>query len=61
MTIRNLNAARRGSVINSKGRISIPVSIRERLGLKAGGRVKFVIRHDGSVVMLPVRPAVKAV
>ena len=48
------------SVITAKGRISIPKEIRDHLGLKAKGRVKFSIRPDGSVVLLPA-PSISAV
>ncbi len=40
-----------------KGQATIPKAIREHLGLKPGDRVKFFIHPDGSVVLLPKRPA----
>ncbi|MFZ1096737.1 MAG: AbrB/MazE/SpoVT family DNA-binding domain-containing protein [Xanthobacteraceae bacterium] len=43
------------SAITTKGRITIPKTIREHLGLKSGDRVKFFIHLDGSVVLLPKR------
>ena len=43
------------SVVTAKGQICIPKQIRDHLGLKARGRVKFSIRPDGSVVLLPAR------
>ena len=45
------------SVINAKGRMTIPKAIRDHLRVKPGDRVKFFIRPDGSVVMLPKLPA----
>jgi antitoxin PrlF len=45
------------SAITTKGQATIPKTIREHLGLKSGDRVKFFIHPDGSVVLLPKRPA----
>jgi antitoxin PrlF len=45
------------SAITTKGQATIPKAIREHLGLKPGDRVKFFIHPDGSVVLLPKRPA----
>ncbi len=45
------------SAITSKGQATIPKAIREHLGLKPGDRVKFFIHPNGSVVLLPKRPA----
>jgi AbrB family looped-hinge helix DNA binding protein len=45
------------SAITTKGQATIPKAIREHLGLKSGDRVKFFIHPDGSVVLLPKRPA----
>ena len=39
------------------GQATIPKAIREHLGLKSGDRVKFFMHPDGSVVLLPKRPA----
>lgn len=44
------------SAMTRKGQVTIPKEIRERLGLKAGDRVKFFVDPDGSVVLLPKRP-----
>jgi antitoxin PrlF len=44
------------SALTSKGQATIPKAIREHLGLKPGGRIKFFIHPDGSVVILPTRP-----
>ena len=45
------------SAITSKGRATIPKAIRDHLRLKPGDRVKFFVHPDGSVVLLPKRPA----
>jgi antitoxin PrlF len=45
------------SAITTKGQATIPKAIRDHLGLKAGDRVKFFVHPDGSVVLLPKRPA----
>ncbi len=45
------------STVTAKGQTTIPKEIRDKLGLKAGSRIKFFLRHDGEVVMLPVAPA----
>ena len=45
------------SAITSKGQATIPKAVREHLQLAPGDRVKFFIHPDGSVVLLPKRPA----
>ncbi len=45
------------SAITAKGQMTLPKPIRDHLGVKPGDRVKFFIRPDGTVVMLPKRPA----
>lgn len=44
------------SSITTKGRVTIPKAIRERLGLKAGDRITFFFHPNGSVVLLPKIP-----
>jgi AbrB family looped-hinge helix DNA binding protein len=44
------------STVTSKGQTTIPKEVRERLGLKAGSKVKYFIDMDGRVAMLAVRP-----
>ncbi len=41
------------STITSKGQTTIPKSIRDRLGLKPGDRVEFLIEDGDRVVMIP--------
>jgi AbrB family looped-hinge helix DNA binding protein len=38
-----------GSTISSKGRVTVPKSIRLRLQLKTGDRLQFVVEDNGSV------------
>lgn len=45
------------SAITIKGQATIPKAVREYLGLKPGDRVKFFLHPNGSVVLLPKRPA----
>ena len=41
------------STISSKGQITVPLEVRNRLGLKTGDRVEFVMEHDRT----SIRPA----
>ena len=45
------------SAITVKGQATIPKAVREHLRLKPGDRVKFFVHPDGTVVLLPKRPA----
>ena len=45
----------RTSTISSKGQITIPLEIRERLGVKPGDKVRFDVDVDNGVTIL--RPA----
>lgn len=42
------------STISSKGQITVPQEIRQRLGLKEGDRVEFVV-DNGQTVIRPAR------
>ncbi|MEN6626106.1 MAG: type II toxin-antitoxin system PrlF family antitoxin [Candidatus Sumerlaeia bacterium] len=42
------------ATITTKGQITIPKDVRERLGLRTGDKVNFKIRPDGSACMQPV-------
>ena len=44
----------RSSSISSKGQVTVPVEIRQRLGLKPGDRVEFVVAN-GRTVIRPAR------
>ncbi|MFA6955595.1 MAG: AbrB/MazE/SpoVT family DNA-binding domain-containing protein [Thermoanaerobaculia bacterium] len=39
--------------VTSKGQITIPLEVRERLGLDTGDRVDFIIRDSGEIVVEP--------
>jgi antitoxin PrlF len=41
------------STITSKGQTTIPKAIRDRLGLKPGDRIEFLIEEGDRVVMIP--------
>ena len=45
------------SALTTKGQATIPKKIREHLRLKPGDHVKFFVHPDGTVVLLPKRPA----
>ena len=36
------------ATVTSKGQVTIPVEVRQRLGIEAGTRVQFVPRSDGT-------------
>ncbi len=41
------------SALSMKGQVTIPKAIRDHLHLELGGRIKFFVHPDGSVVILP--------
>lgn len=41
------------STITSKGQITIPSSIREKLHLSAGSKVEYIV-HDNCIIMVPI-------
>lgn len=43
------------STISSKGQVTVPLEVRNRLGLKEGDRVEFVY-EEGRTVLRPARP-----
>jgi AbrB family looped-hinge helix DNA binding protein len=54
----------RSSTISSKGQITVPLEIRNRLGLKKGDRVEFVVDNDRTIIgpaRAPENPFVKYV
>ena len=54
----------RSSTISSKGQITVPLEIRNRLGLKQGDRVEFVVESDRTTIRparAPENPFVKYV
>lgn len=42
------------STITSKGQITIPKEVRDKLGLKPGTQVRFIIDEAGQVALSPV-------
>lgn len=54
MRVRNMSTA----TVTSKGQITIPIDVRERLGIEAGDRVEFIEMSDGEFLL---RPAVEDV
>lgn len=47
------------TTITSKGQITLPKSIRDKLKLRAGDRLDFVVDPDGTVRIVPVTSSVK--
>ncbi len=43
------------STVTSKGQITLPKQLRERLGLHAGSQVDFVVNAAGEVVLQPAK------
>jgi len=41
------------ATLTSKGQITLPKSIRDRLRLDAGDQVDFIVQDDGTVVLRP--------
>jgi AbrB family looped-hinge helix DNA binding protein len=41
--------------MTSKGQITLPKEIRQKLGLKQGDRVRFIVEDDGRVRLLPAK------
>jgi AbrB family looped-hinge helix DNA binding protein len=41
------------TTMTTKGQVTVPRSIRDRLGLKAGDKMAFTMLSDGTVVMRP--------
>ena len=47
------------ATVTSKGQVTIPVEVRERLGIEAGARVQFVPRADGTWEFVAARGSVR--
>jgi AbrB family looped-hinge helix DNA binding protein len=43
------------STLTSKGQVTIPKEVRDRLGLKVGERLEFRVQADGSILVEPER------
>ena len=47
------------ATVTSKGQVTIPVEVRERLGIEAGARVQFVPRADGTWEFVAAKGSVR--
>jgi AbrB family looped-hinge helix DNA binding protein len=47
------------ATLTSKGQITIPKAVRDRLNLRSGDRVDFVVEQDGTVRMVPLTASVR--
>lgn len=47
------------SVITSKGQVTIPKPVRDRLKLHAGDRLDFIVEPNGTVRIVPITGSVK--
>lgn len=43
------------STMTSKGQVTVPADIRERLGIKAGDRLDFHLTDSGTLTVVPVK------
>ncbi len=48
------------ATLTSKGQITLPLEVRQALGLSAGSRVSFVQTPDGSYELIPATGSVRA-
>jgi AbrB family looped-hinge helix DNA binding protein len=47
------------AAVTSKGQITIPIEVREELGLKAGDRIEFVKSEEGKFFIQPRKGSIK--
>jgi antitoxin PrlF len=47
------------ATVTSKGQITIPIEVRERLGIRMGTRVEFVMRDDDVVEFVPATRSIR--
>jgi AbrB family looped-hinge helix DNA binding protein len=47
------------TVITSKGQITIPKPVRDKLKLHSGDRLDFIVESDGTVRLVPITASVK--
>ena len=45
--------------VTSKGQVTIPKRIRDKLGLSAGTEVEFILEEDGTLRVRPKEPALE--
>jgi AbrB family looped-hinge helix DNA binding protein len=46
------------TTLTSKGQVTVPKEVRERVGLKPGDKVMFTVLSNGTVVMRPKRGSI---
>ena len=46
------------STLTSKGQITIPKNIREKLSLEAGDKLEFLFQEDGTLQLLPITSSI---
>ena len=46
------------SIMTSRGQITIPAEIRDKLGLISGNKLEFLIRDD-QIIMLPINKSIR--
>lgn len=46
------------SIMTSRGQITIPAEIREKLNLSSGNKLEFILQDD-QIVMLPINKSIK--
>lgn len=54
-----LEAAMARSTLTSKGQVTIPIEIREQLGLEQGSVVEFLLNDDGTCELRPVAGSIQ--
>ena len=47
------------STLTSKGQLTVPKEVRERLKLKTGDKIQFTINKDGKIELSPVKVRLK--
>lgn len=47
------------STLTSKGQLTVPKEVRERLKLKTGDKVQFTINKDGKIELSPIKVRLK--
>ena len=47
------------TVITSKGQVTIPKPVRDKLKLRTGDRLDFIVESDGTVRLVPITASIK--
>jgi AbrB family looped-hinge helix DNA binding protein len=47
------------TTLTSKGQITVPKSIRERLNIRPGDRIHFFVEDEGTVIFMPAKSDVR--